>query len=856
MKLRNALFFSAAAASLLTANSAFAQAGAGSASAGGGTAQSRDFGATDDIIVTARRRAEDVSKVPVAITAFSSEQIVQRGIESVQDLYKLSPGLNINGSGTRANPAITIRGQSRGITGTAAAGVIVYFNEVPLSNQGSLIQTFDMDNIQVLKGPQGTLFGRNSIGGAVLTYSKPATHEFDGYAEVELGSFGFRQFEGAVNIPVIKDVLAVRLATQIFHTDGWTPTVRFAPYSFGPGNVAIPGEIIPSERDYEEIDSKAFRGTILFEPVEGIKNVTVVDYNRQEGVNSGEFLAFYRNGVPGVANPAIWTLPRATIIASLSPRLGLANATTYADNIQRLFHCGTSIACDIDLFEAAKQKGGHYITYTNNEPNGLVKLFGVTNTTSLYIGDAVLKNIFGFRTHKTISRTDSDATPFPIIYASNTVDMKTISDELQLSGDLLNNNLKYVFGGFYVKSSPHGLGGFSAIDVNTFAGLSNALPTIYLTDQSKAIYGQVDLALNSLVEGLGVTAGVRQTWDETRACVANVTWGLFSANSHLPGVVPPYPTEAECNANDTSIARFPGAATRTNQDFAAEFKKLTWQVGANWQINPGALVYITARRGYRAGGFNVPLLDPYLSPVQAFRPETLDDIEVGTKLRWQGAFPGSLDLAVYRGKDKDVQYPEPTTALSGFIPAAGRTVSISQTTVVVNKADLTIKGFEAAGTISPFEGLVLGANASYTKISVDKLKVPPVLQELLNVAGRTAATSIAASGQPEWTFGANAAYVYPGEVMGGELRLNVDFKYSDKYRSGDFDVKSFHTVDARLTLADIGGRGIDLSVYAKNLLNAYYWFGSFGFSAGTSAQSAYVAAPRQIGIVARYRFGG
>ncbi len=224
MRIRDLLLVSAALGALSVASPALAQSETAAGSADADSASpaegASDSGATGDIIVTARRRAEDVSKVPVAITAFGAAQIEQRGIESVQDLYKLSPGLNVNGAGTRGNPVVTIRGQTRGVTGLAAPGVIVYFNEVPLANQGSLIQTFDMDNIQVLKGPQGTLFGRNSIGGAVLTYSKTASHTFNGYAEVELGNFGFHQFEGAINVPVIQDVLAVRFPAH------WDPKLR------------------------------------------------------------------------------------------------------------------------------------------------------------------------------------------------------------------------------------------------------------------------------------------------------------------------------------------------------------------------------------------------------------------------------------------------------------------------------------------------------------------------------------------------------------------------------------------------------------------------------------------------------
>src|SRR6185369_14909254 len=185
---------------LLTATPAIAQE---AAPQGAAAEESTSIGG--DIVVTARRRAEDISKVPVAVTAFSSQAIETKNIVNVSDLTKVTPGLNITGGGSKTNVFVTIRGQSRGVTGNVSPGVLTYFNEVPLPTYGSMIPTFDMDNIQVLKGPQGTLFGRNSIGGAVLTYSKAPTFDYHGYLKGEIGQYGNRLIEGAVNVPLVSD---------------------------------------------------------------------------------------------------------------------------------------------------------------------------------------------------------------------------------------------------------------------------------------------------------------------------------------------------------------------------------------------------------------------------------------------------------------------------------------------------------------------------------------------------------------------------------------------------------------------------------------------------------------------------
>src|SRR3546814_17449975 len=110
-----------------------------------------------------------------------------------------------------SNSTYTIRVQGKSVTGPGLQSVITYFKEVPLPSIGSFAPTFDVSNVQVLKGPKGTLFGRNTTGGAVLVYSALPTYVLEGYAEVAVGNFNKREFQGAINIPIIDDVLSLRL---------------------------------------------------------------------------------------------------------------------------------------------------------------------------------------------------------------------------------------------------------------------------------------------------------------------------------------------------------------------------------------------------------------------------------------------------------------------------------------------------------------------------------------------------------------------------------------------------------------------------------------------------------------------
>src|SRR3546814_102919 len=433
-----------------------------------------------DIVVTARRRAEDLSKVPISVSAFSGETLERKSVLSVLDLTKITPGLNISASASLANPFITIRGQSRGLAGPGTPGVLSYFNEVPLPATGSLIPTFDMDNIQVLKGPQGTLFGRNAIGGAVLTYSRKPTYDFGGYGEVEYGRFNALRIEGAINLPIVADVLAIRVAGQQYSTDGYTKTIVYTPFSPTGTFSAAPVIRVNGNRKYDELDNKSLRASIHFDPTSTVRNITVFDYFKTKGAANIVFAGLFPGATP------VYALP-----SSVLDSVGLGTL------LNPTFHCGMSPSCDIDQAIAFADANGKRIAYTDQYPQSSVSLFGISNTTTFTLGDtATVKNIFGYREVKSEQNGDIDGTAMSIIDTHQVVRMKQVSDELQLSGAIIDNKLKYVAGAFYFKSSPNGLGGFQGLTDDVFNGLNDTTLANYLTEESKSLYGQLDYDLS------------------------------------------------------------------------------------------------------------------------------------------------------------------------------------------------------------------------------------------------------------------------------------------------------------------------------------------------------------------------
>jgi len=218
-----------------------------------------------DIIVTARRSEESLSKVPVAVAAFGAEELTERRIVSERDLQASTPGLTVRSTNASEQLSFSLRGQSIDAFSYGAPAVVAYFNETQVKGVAASA-FYDLGSIQVLKGPQGTLFGRNATGGAVLYGTQEPTDDFEGYLRGGFGNLGNTEAEGAINIP-LGDVAAVRFAGRFQKRDGWQHNLYDDTYG-------------------GSVDSKSVRGSLRLEPGSGIKNVTVVQHGTGQGIGT------------------------------------------------------------------------------------------------------------------------------------------------------------------------------------------------------------------------------------------------------------------------------------------------------------------------------------------------------------------------------------------------------------------------------------------------------------------------------------------------------------------------------------------------------------------------------------------
>lgn len=454
-----------------------------------------------EILVTARRKEESLQAVPVSVVAVSGEQLRSQSVQSLVDLPRIAPGLTVTPSSLGSTrPAYQIRGQRANATRiTADPAIVVYFAEVGTARSaGSAQSVFDLQSVQVLKGPQGTLFGRNTTGGAILLTPNAPTRDFEGYGQLSAGSFGMRDVEGMLNVP-ISDAVQLRVAGKYHKMDGW-----------------FRNALRPGERSWDE-DNTSLRASLRLTPMEGV---------------TSDFIGTYFNSdVIGFQPKLIGFNPIAFPVAALVPA------------VQAELAAGNAL--------------GFYEYRELHRARNRDKVLSIQNTTTIELGSdlglfgsARIKNIIAYRDIKNNFSTFADGSGLGIFYTFGSYDGYQFSEELQFQGE--NGNVDYVFGAFY--STEKG-------DDFTNAQTFNALPLNYtdLTGRNDSIstFGHANIKLPSIAEGLSLSFGARVTRDtryidshvrQQRALSATVTQPYVCLASGVPVVIP--------NLTDRSLCSF------------------------------------------------------------------------------------------------------------------------------------------------------------------------------------------------------------------------------------------------------------------------------------------------------------
>ena len=756
------LLTTAALAMVLGANTAKAEAVQAPPAAATPATKASDTPELGVVVVTARRREESLQKVPVAETVITAAKIDKVGVFSAQDLSRLAPSLGVTNSvASRDELIFSIRGQGQTF-GTVFPSVIPYFAEVPLQrlNTGFF---YDLDNVQVLRGPQGTLFGRNTDGGAILLQPQRPTNSFSGFGEVKLGDYDLREFQGAVNLPIVDDKVLFRAAFDIARRDGFTKNLT----------------------DGVELDNtnyNSFRISLILRPFEHFENYTVFAHYDAEETGSGGKLSYI--------NPAL--------LGGIFTSFGFPAATVNG-------------IVSTALSDLAEQNAiGPRETRLSNQPFSKRQTYFVANTSTYHITqDLLIKNTFGYVNQKERVGGDFDGSTLALV--DTIADVPTYwtqqySDELQLQGSSFGNKLKWVAGLYYDKAEP---GGFvDPTNVVELLVLRVQEPT-QNRSESKAVFAQGTYDLGSWVSGLKFTGGIRYTNDRISEAATQTLNGGCQAGFPAPG-----------------CTLFLGPT---------QFNAVTWTLALDEQLDPDTLLYVSAHRGYKTGGFNVT----FPSAAQAlYQPEYLIDQEIGIKKDWRwGDAQARVNADLYHG------------SYTGSQKVVSTAVNGQAFTFVANVPEATVQGFEIEATVIPVRGFVLNANYSYTDAHFDKgLPSFPV--------------STRFGGTPAHQLDIGAHYTFD-VAAGGSIAIGGDWYYQSTEALVDTDgitvggdEPPYSITNFDLTWRNVAGRDIDLSAFVTNATDTVYRSGTANITNSLGIAANLYGPPRMFGVSLKYRFGG
>ncbi|HEY6131998.1 MAG TPA: TonB-dependent receptor plug domain-containing protein [Halioglobus sp.] len=772
-----------------------------------GAAQDKDAGAyggdsspLEEILVTARRRTENLSEVPISITAFNSAQIEERSIRTDSDLQASVPGLTIRQ--TQGNNSLTyaIRGQSADTFSGSPSAVVAYLDEVPMSISGA--STFyDLESIQVLKGPQGTLFGRNTTGGAVLYTTAKPTNELGGKLQVRGGNYDLQEAQGMINAPLVDDKLLLRAAFDTVERDGYID------------NLLNGDELGKVNRD-------SGRAALTFRPNDRLDNTTVFSYSKARGTNTGASYTYsvYQYGQTNngfTLNPASGSLFGPGLDAAVSspgawdaylaahPQAYAPGLIAYVDEQKRLGYYKTRHP------GGAKHKGEDWLG---------------SNTTVFELNDDYqIKNILGGSHAKTDSEQPQLGAPFVTILTANAATGKSgneqkndsLSDELQLNGSALNDDLTYIAGIYLQTQKSDTLWPQTYFDVSPIIPPSYATNNFRIETDTYAVYSQGDYTLGSLtgIENLSVTAGLRYTWE------------------------------------DVSIEQLPGADAYGAAKQDTSFSDPSWELGLEYDVSDSTFTYLKTRGSFRSGGYNgsaQPIDADATGGGNHFDSETTEDVEAGLKFLGD-VFdrPATLNVAVYHQWIDDVQrveFPDPD--------GAGPIASIA---VTANVPKMEVDGVEVQVTIEPIDWLVLGLSGAYTDA---KFKDGDV-----NLFGSLYSYGPVAN-TPEQTGVAWAQINVPVGAELGEVSFYSEiYSQSSMYFSNTADsigpdtkLPSYDLVNARLSWTNMFGSKFSTALFGKNLTDEEYFVGGMSLAAALGHNAAAVGEPLTYGAELTYEF--
>ena len=799
-------------------------------------------GMLEEVVVTARRASENLQTVPVAVSVVTQAAFDQQGVFRPDNLTQQVPGLVVSTSEeSRDTIKYTIRGQNQ-VYNTLFPAVITYFNEVPIT-QLAAGQFFDLANVQVLRGPQGVLFGRVTDGGNVMVTPQHPTNTFGGYLQASVGDYGLKTIGGAINLPVVEDRLLLRLAGQIDRRDGFTRNLY-------------------TGRDVDDVASDAGRVSVTFKPTANFENTTVVAYQRTH--NHGTAATLTAVNPLGVTNTVGGLFPLfagaygINSVGDVVPfQAGMTPLTTatFIANLQNL---------------AAQQvaRGPRQIFQTAPLYTRKKNLYAVNTDTLDLTPDIQIKNILGYTWVREDNATNyvganggyiltchAACGPFigapsfngPVFY------QEQLSEELRIAGKSFDHKLSWSLGGYLDYQHPPGDRTVQNVEVS----ILHAVHINNTTSRSRAVFAWAEYDASDVVSGLKINGGLRYTKDSYHNKQANYDQPIFPSQAVVAALTP---FLGPALAQATALTPIPsgcapyagGIFASTCMYFSGASHAWTWQAGASYTLPSGQMAYAKLSRGYRPGGVNSTTSTPI------YQPEFDRSLELGFKGDFNvGDMRIRTDVAAYRDNYTNIQKNVVVIGANGS-PAG----------VVANVAEAIVQGIELETTFQPVEGVTLGLNYDITDAHF-KGGNPnagtihdPCNPKVAQVLGWCTANRF--SYTPHTQLALSADYRLPVDETVGTVSVGARWYHQASMALNETSTINPEAVQKAYSLLDLNanwnhmfGRPVDLSIFVTNVTNKLYMVAaddllqasSVGISASIWSQ------PRMYGLRLKYHFG-
>jgi iron complex outermembrane receptor protein len=647
----------------------------------------------DVVVVTAQFREQALQDTPLAITTFDAELLESRSQTDISQVSSQAPNVTMRPMGSSFGPSMgaSIRGVGQyDFNPALEPGVGLYVDDVYLPTlTGALLDLLDLERIEILRGPQGTITGRNSVGGAVRLVSKKPTGDGSGFVEGSVGSRDRMSFRGSADF-ALGDNLSARLSGVTKQQEGYVDRIDYG--------CAFPASGIPTTRpagdcvvdDLISVDYNALRGMVRYAPNDRFDLLVTADYVLDQGT-PGEVLTFASLDNPNT-NPAPGVPYNSAFICG--------EYCNYTANAQPAGTWAGPVAPGFPLRATSNEQGQRF------EGRGMSAnmTIGLTDTLDLV-------SISAYREYEASFNSDDDISPANIGFGQNRLDHDFWSQELRLNGEI-GSTIDFTVGAYYSDQTT---------TYFTYQDIRYApIPLQFIGDDpvnadSKAVFGTV---IWNPIAALNLTAGVRYTEDHK-------DYTFLRRNP------------------DGTPNPFVGAADGVVGVFEGE--RFDYRVSADYRWSPALMTYATFSTGYKGGGVNPRPF--FASQVQSFGEETVDAYEAGFK---SDLFDDRVrfNVAAFFNEYQDIQLTFLNcSGVPGIPPGEGAPCALPQ-----NAGDAEIKGVEVEFFAEPVEGLTIDGSASTLDFEYTRIN-PATGLSLSSVAPFTPEFKWSLGLQYEWTLG-------------------------------------------------------------------------------------------------------